>query len=166
MMVAKNSAWRSPWVIGWVAILVTVLTANIIMISLAIKANPGLVVEDYYERGQDYEKNMVARMEKDPGWKMRVKAPRELPLAEPVPVKFSVMDKTGVPVDADSVIFYAYRPSDADADFSVPMELKEPGRYEAAISFPLKGVWDTLVSVQKDGEEYNEAMRVIVAPGQ
>lgn len=165
-MVAKNSAWRSPWVIAWVTTLFVVLTANIIMIYLAVDANPGLVVEDYYERGQDYEKNMVARMEKDPGWKMRVKMPNELPLATPTRVDFFVNDKEGNPVEGDSVTFYAYRPSDANADFSVPMKLQKPGHYQAEIGFPLKGVWDSLVSIQKDGDEYNQAKRLIVAPGQ
>jgi len=39
-----------------------------------------------------------------------------------------------------------------------------PGRYQAEVTFGLKGVWDTLVSVQKNGDEYNEALRVNVAP--
>jgi nitrogen fixation protein FixH len=163
---AKNSAWRSPWVIGWVTIVAVVLMVNMLMVYLAIDANPGLVVEDYYERGQHYEKTMVARMEKDPGWKMQIDLSREPPLATPLPVGFSVVDKNGEPVVAEGVIFYAYRPSDADEDFSVVMVPQGPGRYLANVSFPLKGVWDTLVSVQKEGEEYHQALRVLVAPGQ
>jgi len=162
----KQSAWRSPWVIAWVAIVLVVLAVNVFMISLAIDANPGLVVDDYYERGQSYEKNMVARMAKDPGWKMGITVPEALPLAAPALIQFSLTTKEGGEVAPDSVIFYAYRPSDANQDFSIPMKQLAPGRYQAEVTFPLKGVWDTLVSVQKDGDEYNEAQRVIVAPGQ
>ena len=166
MMIAENSAWRSPWVRAWVATLVIVVAANIVMIYLAVDASPGLVVEDYYERGQDYEKNMVSRMKKDPGWRMRIEASNTPPLATPVPINFSVMDKEGQPVIPDSVTFYAYRPSDAKQDFSEPMQQQSPGRYLTNVSFPLKGVWDTLVSVQKGDEEYHQARRFIVAPGQ
>lgn len=166
LMGAKNGAWQSPWVIAWVSIVFVVLMVNALMVYLAIDANPGLVVEDYYERGQNYEKTMVARMEKNPGWKMQVDIPREPPLDMPLSIAFSVVDKNGDPVIAEGVVFYAYRPSDADADFSVVMVPEAPGRYQATVSFPLKGVWDTLVSVQKDGEEYHHALRVIVAPGQ
>lgn len=165
-MTANNSAWRSPWVRAWVATLLVVVSANVLMIYLAIDANPGLVVEDYYERGQDYEKNMVARMERDPRWRMRIKTSNTPPLATPVPINFSVMDKEGQPVIPDAVTFYVYRPSDAKQDFSVPMQQQSPGHYLADVSFPLKGVWDTLVSVQKGDEEYHQALRVIVAPGQ
>ena len=163
-MTPKQSAWRSPWVIGWVAIVLVVLLVNGFMIFLAIDANPGLIVDDYYERGQNYEKNMVARMAKDPGWKMDISVPDALPLGLPTLVQFSLAAKDGGAVVPDSVIFHAYRPSDANADFSVPMKQVAPGRYQVEVTFGLKGVWDTLVSVQKDGDEYNEALRINVAP--
>jgi len=89
MTSAKQSAWRSPWVIGWVAIVLTVLAVNSFMIFLAVNVNPGLVVDDYYERGQRYEENMMARMARDPGWIMNVTLPEVLPLAEPTLILFS-----------------------------------------------------------------------------
>jgi len=163
---SHQSAWRSPWVLAWFAILASVMTANFIMIYFAIDANPGLVVEDYYDRGQHYEKNMAARMANDPGWEMRISAPEELPLNKPTAIEFLLATKEGGAVRPDSVIFYAYRPSDAGADFSLPMQHVGNGLYQADVTFPLKGVWDVLVSVQKDGAEYNEALRMVVAAGQ
>ena len=41
---------------------VAFFVANGVFIYLALNNNPGLVVDDYYERGQDYEKNMLKRM--------------------------------------------------------------------------------------------------------
>ncbi|MCW8847766.1 MAG: FixH family protein, partial [Sedimenticola sp.] len=60
-MTEKQSPWRNPWVLGWVGLVVVFLLANFVMIYLAITKNPGLVVDNYYERGQDYEKNMLKR---------------------------------------------------------------------------------------------------------
>ena len=71
----KQSAWRSPWVVAWVAILVVFVVISGVRIFLAIDTNPGLVVEDYYERGQDYEENRLKRQARDPGWRMEIEAP-------------------------------------------------------------------------------------------
>ncbi|MES9939903.1 MAG: FixH family protein [Candidatus Thiodiazotropha sp. 6PLUC2] len=159
-MTDKKSAWRSPWVIAWVAMVVIFFTMNMIMIYLAIDNNPGLVVDDFYDRGQDYEKNMLKRKARDPQWKMKVKLPSKIGIGEAVLCQYSVTDKEGEPIDRDEVIFHAYRPSDAKQDFSVPMQRVGPGMYEATVSFPLKGAWDTLVSIRNGEDEYQVAKRI------
>lgn len=165
-MTESKSALRSPWVRGWIGIVLTVVTANSIMIYLAMDGNPGLVVEDYYERGQDYEKNMLARQAKDPGWALEVVAPRAPQLGEPALIMLTLSDQAGLPVVADSVTFFAYRPSDAKQDFAQPMVQEGPGQFSVAVTFPLKGVWDTLVSVRQGEHEVNHAKRLIVSAGQ
>jgi nitrogen fixation protein FixH len=162
-MTDKRSAWRSPWVIAWVAMVAVFFTMNAIMIYLASSGNPGLVVEDFYDRGQDYEKNMLKRQARDPKWRMRVAFPKKIEMGQPVLCRFTVKNKEGVPIDREKVIFYAYRPSDAKQDFSLPMKQVGPGSYEAQVTFPLKGVWDTLVSIQDGEDEYNVPKRVGVS---
>jgi nitrogen fixation protein FixH len=154
-MANKDTAWRSPWIIGWMALLVVFLIANGIMIYLALDGNPGLVVEDYYERGQDHEKNILKRLANDPGWDMQVTIPGDILLARPVLVNFTVHDADGMPVNRNSVTFYVYRPSDARRDFSVPMQRIDDGLYEAKVTFPLPGSWDVLVSIANEGGEIN-----------
>jgi nitrogen fixation protein FixH len=156
----KKSAWRSPWVIAWVSMVVIFFTMNMVMIYLAADKNPGLVVDDFYDRGQDYEKNRLKRMARDPGWKMKIHLPRKIEVDEPVNCRFSVIDKSGNPVRPDAVTFYAYRPSDKNADFSVPMREVGPGSYEAEVSFPLLGAWDTLVSAKQGEDEFNTPKRI------
>jgi len=162
---SHQSAWRSPWVFAWFGIIVSVVTANCIMIYFAMDKNPGLVVSDYYDRGQHYEKNMVARMKNNPGWEMKVSEPKKIVMNKPAVMTFSLATKEGGAVDPDSVVFYAYRPSNAKADFSLPMQSIGNGLYQVDVTFKLKGIWDVLVSVQKDGKEYNEALRVGVSAG-
>lgn len=159
-MTDKNSAWRSPWVIAWVAMVVIFFTMNMVMIYFAQSNNPGLVAEDFYDRGQDYEKNMLKRQARNPGWHMKVVLPKKIGVDEPVICRFTVSDKDGEPVDPTAVIFYAYRPSDAKQDFNVPMQQVEPGIYEAEVSFPLLGAWDTLVSAKRGDDEYNTPKRI------
>ena len=159
-MLEKNSAWRSPWVIAWVVLVLVVLAVNILMIYLAIDANPGLVVDDYYERGQDYEDNLMKRLAKDPGWKMRIQPPQQVGVATPSIFRFTVEDKQGRPVTPDQVMFYSYRPADSGRDFALPMERVGPGAYRVDVRFPLKGVWDILISVTRGEDEFNTAHRV------
>ncbi|MCU7851347.1 MAG: FixH family protein [Candidatus Thiodiazotropha sp. (ex Monitilora ramsayi)] len=161
-MTEKKSAWRSPWVIGWILMVVIFFTMNMIMIYLAQSGNPGLVVDDFYDRGQEYENNMLKRQARNPGWQMKIDLPKKFGVDEPVICRFSVLDKAGNAIDPDSVTFYAYRPSDARQDFSVPMQKVGAGLYEAEVSFPLLGVWDTLVSVTNGEDEYNTPKRVSV----
>ena len=159
-MTEKKSAWRSPWVIAWVAMVVIFFSMNMIMIYLAVDNNPGLVVDDFYDRGQDYEKNMLKRQARDPKWSMRVELPRKIEIGQPVLCRFKVSDKEGNPIDRDEVTFYAYRPSDAKQDFSSPMQRVGPGVYETTVSFPLKGAWDTLVSIRNGEDEYQAPKRI------
>ena len=136
----KQSAWRSPWVIAWFGLLFVFVIANGIMIYLAAEKSPGLVVKDFYERGQDYEQNMLKRLARDPGWNMKILAPAYIDVGIPVLFRFSVTDKTGDPITPDAVTLHAYRPSDADEDFSLPMKRVAPGKYQVEASFPLLGV--------------------------
>ena len=161
-MSEKKSAWRSPWIIGWILMVVIFFTMNMIMIYLAQTNNPGLVVEDFYDRGQDYEQNMLKRQARNPGWQMVVEFPKKIEPGEPFVCRYSVTDKEGAPIDPNEVTFYAYRPSDARQDFHLPMQRVGQGLYEVEVSFALKGVWDTLVSAKWGEDEYNTPKRVSV----
>ncbi|KAA6187039.1 FixH family protein [Thiohalocapsa marina] len=155
-------AWRSPWVIGWIGLVVTVLAVNITMVVFAITTNPGLVRADYYEGGRDVERTVMSRLEQGPGWSMTIDAPADLVVDASAVVRFFVVDKVGQPVRPDAVTFYVYRPSDAQLDFSLPMREEAPGRYAADVSFPVGGVWDSLVSVQVGDDEYAVSQRLSV----
>lgn len=158
----KMPAWKSPWVIGWLAGVFLVLVINLVMVYLAVQTNPGLVVEDFYERGQHYEKTMFSRLAEDPGWHMSINLPEQLLQSRKVSLQFTVLDNAGMPVAPDSVTFYAYRPSDAKKDFSLPMTKVAGGLYSADVVFGLKGVWDILVSVGSGDNEYNLGKRIEV----
>jgi len=156
----NRPAWKSPWVLAWLGLVVVVLGVNIFMIYLSAAHNPGLVVEDYYERGRALEENVEKRLAKDPGWEMTLKAPEFVLVSEPVLFRLRVIDKQGDPAAPEKVTFFAYRPSDARQDFSLPMKQVAPGDYQAEIRFPLQGVWDILVAAAKGGDEFHVPLRI------
>ncbi|MGD8207986.1 MAG: FixH family protein [Thiohalocapsa sp.] len=159
----QRSAWRSPWVIGWIALVAIVLGVNATMVVLAVATNPGLVREDYYERGRDVERTIVSRLESDAGWTMSIDTPADTRATEPTTIRFVVVDRAGQPVSPASVVYFAYRPSDAGMDFSVPMVEEAPGRFAARVAFPVGGVWDTLVQARDGGAAYAVSQRVSIA---
>jgi nitrogen fixation protein FixH len=160
---SRANTWKNPWVLGWIGLIVVVLAVNITMIVLAIATNPGLIRSDYYERGRDVERTILTRLAEGPRWTMSIDLPADTRAEEATKVRFAVVDQTGQPVQPERVTYYVYRPSDAGRDFSVPMARQAPGIYEAEVSFPLGGIWDTLVSVEHDGKEHSLGQRVSVA---
>ncbi len=160
---SPTPAWRNPWLIGWFALVAVFLAVNGVMIYLAISTNPGLVVEDYYDRGQYYEHNLASKLAQDPGWALSANVPKDVKAGQAQVLRFFVSDKAGQPVAVDGATFYAYRPSDVGRDFSSPMETEAPGRYVVTVSFPLVGVWDTLFAARLGGDEHSLGQRLIVA---
>ena len=99
----SNSPWRNPWVLGWIGLIVVVLGVNLTMVYLAVSTNPGLVSEDFYNRGQHYEQTLVSRLAKDPGWTMRTDFPDDLRPGEPATIRVVLVDKVGQPVTPDDL---------------------------------------------------------------
>lgn len=154
-MAKSGSPWRNPWIIGWLGLLIAFIMANAFMIFLSTSGGPGLVVDDYYERGEQYEKSMLQRKANDPGWEMKVSVPEKFVVATKEIINVTVRDATGNPISRESVMFNVYRPSDSTKDFSLPMQRIDDGTYEVAVSFPLPGVWDALVTIPNEDNEIN-----------
>ncbi len=159
-MTNKQSAWRSPWIVGWASLLVLFFVFSGVRVYLAVTTNPGLVDENYYERGEALSRDLRKRAARNPGWNMEIEAPDYVDIGQPTLFGFRVSDREGRPVRPDAVIFHVYRPADARLDFSKPMREVGPGHYTVEASFPLLGVWDILVSSTNGEDEYNVPYRI------
>ncbi len=158
-----GSAFRSPWVWGWIAMVVVVFLANLTMVVIARVTSPGLVVRDYYEKGKNYNKTLKARAAEDAlGWNATITSPDGLLVDRPSRITFSVVDSKGRPVDADYVELHSFRPSDAGADFSVPLTEISPGVYEGSVVYPLPGIWDIIVSVKRGDDTFESPQRIFI----
>lgn len=157
-------AWRNPWVIGWVSLVAIVLLVNITMISLAIFTNPGLVSEDYYERGRSYEKTVISKnAARDAlGWSVTADFPTSPVINQTEKYRFNIVDKNGVPISHATATLNAYRASDANADFAVTMHEIVPGVYAGDVNFPLKGQWEIIINLKQGENEYTFTRRASV----
>lgn len=158
-------ALRNPWIIGWLGIIVMFLSINAVFIYLAITTSPGLVTEDYYEKGQQYEQNVLKLMaaQQTLQWETKLAVPGQIVSRQTGIYRFSAVDVRGVPVMDADVQLVAYRPSDADADIRVDMNQVAPGQYEARLALPLPGLWDLNITVKNGGDEFRLSHRISAA---
>jgi len=125
--------------------------------------SPGLVSENFYERGRDYATERAAREAAWPsGWKVRLDAPTPYPVGIPSPLRIAAVDDHGLPVQAERVELFAYRPSDSTADFRVELVREAPGVYGGMVNFPLVGLWDLIVQMEAGEQRYDVARRIRV----
>lgn len=158
----KQSWYKSPWVIGWLLLVATVLVVNGYMIYQSVNDFPGLVVDDFYERGQDYEENILTKLESNQKWTTDFHL-SDIHLNTETNIGFTITDSEGKPVNVEKITLFAYRPSDAKKDFSVPMTVtSDKKRYQANMQFDSKGKWDLLASAVIDGTEVNYAKIIFV----
>ncbi len=161
---SNKQAFRNPWVLGWLGLLTVVIGVNIAFITTAIVTNPGLVSNDYYQQGRDHEQHYLQRVadRKALGWNAKLDLPKHVPFGADQDIQLTVSDRSGDPLRGAEVVLNAYRPSDAKADFSVPLQEVAPGQYKTATRFPLKGVWDLIVVVKRDDKGIDLPHRISV----
>ena len=157
-------AFKNPWFLGWMALLVVVLAVNIGFISLAFITNPGLVDKNYYENAQDYEENLVKyRAARSAlGWTYQADFPANPVINKKELYRLSVVDKVGQPLTAASIMINVYRPSDASADFQATLSEVGAGIYEGYLTYPLKGIWEIRVNIQREQDLYDFTRRASI----
>lgn len=158
-----SSALKSPWVWGWIGMIVIVLLANITMIHFARSTSPGLVVDDYYEKGKNYDDTLKERQrEKELGWQIVPQLPKRIIAGQAFSLALSIADARGDAFLPDSATIYLFRPSDATADFSMPVKIKESAMLDAELVLPLPGRWDIIFSFSKGGKNKELPYKVFV----
>ena len=160
----KDSALKSPWIRGLIAMMAVIFAANVTMITLAFKSSPGLVVDDYYEKGKNYNKSLEKMAaQKKLGWDARLLLPEKIEVGEKSNYGLIVLDRYKSALSLDKVEIYVFRPSDVKADFSTQMKLNGEGQYAADLMFPLPGVWDLIVNIIKDNDQFEITKRIFVS---
>ncbi len=165
---SNHQSWyKSPMLLAWLFLVLAAMAGTIYMVIQANSGFPGLVVDDFYERGQDYEENIHKKFENNEKWATEFQLD-EIYLNKPTIISITVSDKSGVAANPEKVTLYVYRPSNSKIDFNVPMTLSADTLlngnpvYQATVIFEAKGKWDLLASINIDGVEVNYANNVFV----
>jgi len=161
---SNNQAMRNPWFIAMIGVIVIFLLVNITFVIFAVSSNPGLVMEDYYEKGREYENNIVSRLNarNKLNWQTKFEAPQEIYVNTPEVFRFSAVDSRGLSIMDADVKFMLYRPSDSSADFNQNVDQIAPGLYQTDLSLPLPGIWDLTIKVIHGEDIYYHTHRISV----
>jgi len=110
--------YKSPWLIGWLLLVLIVLAVNAYMIMQSINDFPGLVVDDFYERGQNYEENIQKKLKNNERWVPAFQV-KKIHHNKETTILFSISDKTGASAKADGMTFQAKGMCDLLADLKI-----------------------------------------------
>lgn len=157
-------ARNNPWFLAWLVLVVIFLVVNGIFVSLAVYSNPGLVLDDYYEKGREYEQNALKlhAAQNALDWSTRFEIPAVILVGADDIFRFAAVDADGRPVTGADVQVHAYRPSDANADFTVALTPSTGGLYRGRLRFDLPGVWELTVRISRDRFVYQDQHRIYV----
>lgn len=153
--------FKNPWFLAVLGLIGVALAGTIWMAVIASSTSPGLVSEDYYEKGKNYF-HETPKETTAPGWRLNLLVPPVPKVNEAQNYRLYVIDEAGKPVSTATITLYAYRPSDANADFSVNMVKSDLGTFIAPISFPMPGTWDLIAQVESAGKRVDITQRLFI----
>lgn len=161
----KSTAFREwrPWVI--VGGLLFVMVVNAGLLYIANKDFPGVVENDYYDKGMYYNE-YLSRMEQQRlrGWKLNLGWVQEPQVGEPATLRCLAVDKQGKPLSGAKVEVKLLRPGEPKADQRLVLHEIAPGDYQGTISLPRPGNWDLLLQMQRGQDAHEQQAEVWVVP--
>ena len=139
--------------VGWyfLAFFGFVAAVNAVMVTLAIRTHSGIVTEHPYEQGLAYNEVVKAADDQESwGWKVKVVLIND-------ELQVQMMDKNNVPLKAESVNVYFYRPSQTGMDFNMTME-----GMSAKVKFPAGGIWEVRLWARVGIRQFQHTQRIVV----
>ncbi len=152
---------KNPWLRGILAAVAVTVTVNAGYIVYSLNAPPNLVVDNYYERGKQYFHEEHIRQQAA-AWRLQLLPPEVPTVDQDQTYRLYVMDEKGTPVSDGKVTLMAFRPSDAEYDFTRPLAFADTGTFAGTARFPLPGSWDLIAKVESGGGSFDVAQRIFV----
>ena len=144
-----------PWYfVGFFALL---FMFDGVFVYLATSTHTGVVTEQAYQKGIDYNETIAAADARDAlGWRS------EITYSTDGQLNFSVQGETVGMISGANVVAEMTRPTHNGVDFDQPLQEIAPGIYQAPVEFPLDGVWDVRIYVTWQQKQFQTAQRIIV----
>ncbi|MDQ6974684.1 MAG: FixH family protein [Mariprofundaceae bacterium] len=154
---------KNPWLRGILSVVAVTLMVNFGFITYAYIFPPNLVANDYYERGKEYfHDEKIRQKAASTAWRLQLLMPNKMHVNQTQTVRFYAMDHQGKPVQKGHVTLKAYRPNDANRDFTIILQHSDVGTFTASITFPLPGHWDVIARIDSDQQHFDIAERIFV----
>jgi nitrogen fixation protein FixH len=149
-----------PWT--FVAGFALVIAVNGALIWFAVESFSGLTDAHAYQAGLAYNQTLAEAHAQDAlGWNADLAVERT-PEPDEARVTFTLIDRNGHPIEAESVAADFLRPVAAGKDRSAVLAAKGGGRYSATVPLGLAGQWDVRVVARHDGQVWQMTRRIQV----
>ena len=156
----KQTTKRSKIPYIFFAFFGVVIAVNIGYIYIAKKTWRGVVTEDSYQKGLNYNETLKqAEKQKELGWQVDIR-PRSAGKNKMEILINVIADKS--PTNADTSVNITFtRPTQEGFDFSVIADTSS-GTNKFDINFPLPGQWDAIILISKGEEKLYLTRRYVV----
>lgn len=135
-----------PWMI--VAFFLVVAAVDAVFVTLAVRTHTGVVTEQAYEKGLDYNKAIEASAAQSAmGWTGEIAFKADT-------LSFDLKDKDGNGIEGAVVEASIRRPVTKGYDRDIALADKGLGLYQAPLSLPLKGQWEVRVYASANGQDF------------
>lgn len=139
-----------------VAFFAVFIVVDIIMVTLAVKTQTGVIVENAYEKGLAYNQILDAAQEQE-----NLNLTGLITLDGPL-LSFSLKDKDGKIIDLEQVnaqITYLPRKG---YDFNIPLVYDGHGLFTARLDLPEKGTWNIRIYAAWDNKHYQASQNFLI----
>lgn len=157
----NNVTKRSKIPYFFFAFFAVVVVVNVAYIYISKKTWRGVVSEDAYQKGLDYNVTLEqVKKQTALGWQVNIDYKRKTPNLGILGVR--VFDKNYAPI-RDAVVYVNFRrPTQEGFDFAVGLESSNDGFYKKEITFPLLGQWEAGIIAEKGADRYQEVKRFVI----
>lgn len=130
------------------------MSVNIIFMITAERTHTGVVTEEAYQKGLEYNKVIEEANKQDAlGWTHRLVV--RLDLEDKRRVTLRLKDAKKHKLTGAGVLVRFYRPVGKEGlTLDVTLQEKNPGTYVALVTFPERGKWDAYIGVRKGDAVY------------
>ncbi|MEK7433733.1 MAG: FixH family protein [Cyanobacteriota bacterium] len=132
----------------------TIITVNISFILISIKTYDGLVEENYYKKGLNYQKT---KEEQHTQAKLDLKV--DFKNKNDV-YTITVLDKNNEYLEKSLVTLNFFRPTESGFDKEIILKEKSKGVYENKIAMDMKGIWDVFIEIKKGDLQWKSKKRI------
>lgn len=154
--------YENKFLIGTASFFVLIFIVNIVMIYLSVKSDDGLVEENYYTKGLNYQTEITGESnQKKLGWQISFEDFRK---KDHLFCIVSAKDKNGFPIINAKVSLNFFRPTMNGFDKNILLSEVENGVYKAETDLPLPGLWDVNIEVQKANDKWKKKQRIKITP--
>lgn len=133
-----------------------VFLVNGIFVYVALRSNSGVVTENAYEKGLDYNATLLlAKKQQALGWSHTISY-------EHGTLRISLKDKNGQSITGAEVIACIERPIESEVTIKNPLSETRDGEYSADIPLPKSGQWKFTVDIIWKQQHYQISKRLVV----